>query len=178
MVLSVRVNIKKGNKMFLVLVYLVVIVIANLIITQLGPSATPYVAFVLVGLDISSRDVLHDRWKEKRLVKMIVLILSGSLISVIINYNALRIAIASGIAFLGAGLIDYLIYTLLHKYPFLLRSNGSNVFSAIVDSVLFIGIAFGLPLPLSIVFLQILAKIGGGFIWSLLLKTIQNPPEW
>jgi hypothetical protein len=45
-----------------VLAYLGAAVGANLAVAALGAHVAPLVAFVLIGLDLSSRDWLHERW--------------------------------------------------------------------------------------------------------------------
>lgn len=153
----------------LVSVYLVAVVLANLIIGHFGPSATIPVAFVLIGLDLVARDRLHDAWRHKNLwAKMFALILTGGLISFLINADARQIAFASSIAFIAAGLVDALVYRILHRRPQLVRINGSNIPAAAVDSVVFPTLAFGALLPW-IVLGQFAAKVLGGFVWSLVL---------
>jgi drug/metabolite transporter (DMT)-like permease len=54
-----------------------------------------------------------------------------------------------------------------------IKSNGSNVSGALVDSLVFPTIAFG-GLMIEIVAMQFLAKVIGGFIWTVLIKKFQN----
>ena len=67
---------------------------------------------------------------------------------------------------LGAG--DAITYHLLGDKARLLRVNGSNVIAALIDSLVFPTLAFGGLLPW-IVLGQFAAKVGGGFVWSLVL---------
>jgi uncharacterized PurR-regulated membrane protein YhhQ (DUF165 family) len=90
------------------------------------------------------------------------LIFSGSLITYFLNRSALQIATASVVAFSFAAITDTIIYSFLFKQKFLVKTNGSNLGSALVDSVLFPTIAFGVFMPL-IVLGQFLAKVLGGF---------------
>lgn len=157
-----------------VVIYLAAIVLANFSVLWFGPVSTPINAFLLIGLDLTMRDSLHDYWRGKSLwLKMFILILSGSAITFIINQNAMQIAIASSIAFCAAGLADALLYTILFRKRFLVRSNGSNVAGALTDSILFPTLAFGQLLPW-IILGQFVAKVFGGFIWSLILNTRQK----
>jgi uncharacterized PurR-regulated membrane protein YhhQ (DUF165 family) len=150
--------------------YLVAVVAANLAIAHFGPAATPFVAFVAIGLDLSSRDALHEAWHNNGLWwKMFALIGSGSLLSWLLNANAGSIALASFIAFAASGLSDSLMYQLLHKYPSLVKMNGSNLLSAAVDSLVFPNVAFGSFMPM-VVLGQFAAKVLGGFVWSLVLR--------
>lgn len=135
---------------------------------------TVVIAAVLIGLDITARDKLHDVWGGDKW-RLGLLIGAGALASALINLAALPIAVASCVAFALAGAVDTVAYAALHQKPWLTRVNGSNVASAIVDSAAFLSLAATLGvLPWSIVpvaFLgQCLAKILGGFIWSVVLR--------
>jgi len=155
--------------MFIVLVFLISIVLANLCALWFGPWATPINAFLLIGLNIGLRDKLHEAWRGKRLLsKMGGLIFAGGVITFLLNKDALMISIGSCAAFVTSMSVDAVIYELLIKRKRLLKINISNIGASITDSVLFPTIAFGQVLPLVIV-AQIVAKIGGGFLWSLLL---------
>lgn len=126
-------------------------------------------AFLFIGLDLTSRDKLHELWYNKVLFpKMMALIISGSIISFLLNRASYRISIASTIAFMCAGLVDYAIYSILHDKARMLKINGSNMGSSLVDSLVFPTIAFGQLMPF-IILGQFVAKVGGGFVWSLIL---------
>ena len=58
---------------------------------------------------------------------------------------------------------------LLGDYPRWMRINGSNVPSAMVDSLVFPTLAFGAFLW-PIVLGQFVAKVLGGFVWSLIFE--------
>lgn len=150
-----------------VLMYLGAIIIANLTVTQFGPSIAVINAFLFIGLDLTARDRLHEEWRGKRLwLKMAALIGAGSLLSWLLNRDAGQIALASFVAFAGAGFADTLVYQLLGKKARLVRVNGSNVVSAAVDSILFPALAFGFPLLWPIMLGQFVAKTTGGALWS------------
>lgn len=148
-------------------IYVAAMLTANLIVWWLGPWISPINSFVLIGLDLTMRDILHERISR---IEMVGIIAIGGAITWLANPAASQIAIASAVAFTVAALADWATYAWLHSRPWLLRSNGSNVVGAAVDSILFPTIAFGVLLP-AIIALQFLAKIGGGFIWSLILPT-------
>ena len=156
--------------MIAVATYLIAIVLANLTLLWFGPQASIINAFILIGLDLSLRDKLHDQWHGKNLwLKMLALICGGSAITVALNWDALPIAIASATAFLAAGIGDALLYARLRKYRFLIRSNGSNVAGSALDSVIFPTMAFGVFMP-EIILGQFVAKVAGGAIWSFILQ--------
>ena len=152
-------------------VYLISIVVANLLVSYFGPKAAIFIAFLFIGLDLSIRDQLHDSWNKQNLVlKMALLIGSGSLITVILNYQAMQIAIASSAAFGVAAIGDAIVYHTLKQRDFFIRSNGSNLAGAALDSMIFPVIAFGWPPMWFIVIGQFAAKVIGGMFWSLLLE--------
>lgn len=155
---------------FYIIIYLSAIILANFSVLWFGPVSTPINAFLLIGLDLTLRDSLHDYWKGKYLwLKMFALIITGSAITFLINHDAMQIAVASSVAFGAAGLVDAFFYSMLFRKKFLIRSNGSNVAGALTDSILFPTLAFGTLLPW-IILGQFLAKVFGGFIWSLILN--------
>ena len=156
-----------------VIIYLVAIVLANLTLLLFGPTASIFNAFILIGLDLSLRDKLHDQWYGKNLwLKMLALICGGSAITVALNWEALPIAISSATAFLASGIGDTLLYAKLRNYKFLIRSNGSNVAGSALDSVIFPTMAFGVFMP-EIIIGQFVAKIGGGAVWSFILSKLK-----
>jgi queuosine precursor transporter len=152
-----------------VALYLTAVVAANVLVATFGPAITPFIAFALIGLDLTSRDRLHEAWYGRGLWwKMAVLIATGSALSYVLNRNAGPIALASFVAFAACGLVDVLVYQLLHRRAYTIKVNGSNVVSAAVDSALFIGLAFGF-LPW-IMLVQFAAKVAGGAVWAWILK--------
>jgi hypothetical protein len=156
-------------QIFLVAIYLIAIVAANLSVATFGPDVVIVNAFVLIGLDLTTRDRLHELWHHRGLIwKMGALIAAGSAISYLLNAGAGRIALASFLAFALAAVMDTVVFSWLKRKGWLVRSNLSNVASAAVDSILFPTIAFGSILPL-IVLGQFIAKVAGGFLWSLVL---------
>ena len=153
----------------LVLAYLAAIVAANLLAVELGPEVTIYTAFALIGLDLTLRDRLHDRWEHDRLaLRMGALIAAGSALSFLANRDAGRIALASMVAFALAAAVDALVYYWRRRDRWLERSNASNVAGALVDSLVFPTLAFSAWLP-EITFGQFTAKVAGGLVWTLVI---------
>jgi hypothetical protein len=164
--------------------YLGAIVAANLLVATYGPAVVVVNAFVFIGLDLTCRDKLHDAWRNDQLaLKMGIVIFAGGVISYALNRDAGQIAIASTAAFVGASLVDGVVYQLMTRardvripeYPYwrprwsrLECINGSNVVGAAVDSLVFPTLAFGVLLPV-IVLGQFVAKVAGGFVWSVIL---------
>jgi hypothetical protein len=157
-----------NNQILWVALYLISIIAANLLTAQFGPGVSIINAFLLIGLDLSSRDALHEMWRTGKWWKMGLLIGAGSIISWALNRNAGMVAMASFVAFAGAALVDTLAYHYLRRSRWMIKCNASNVLSAATDSLLFPTIAFGGFSPW-ITLGQFVAKVGGGFLWSLIL---------
>ena len=150
--------------------YLGAAVAANITVQYFGPAAMPIIAFVMIGLDLTSRDYLHEVWQGKRLGwKMLALIGGGSVPTYLVNHDAERIAWASFLAFACAGATDAVTYALLKGRARRLKVNGSNMVSALVDSMVFPAVAFGL-FNFKTVALQYVAKVAGGWVWSIILE--------
>lgn len=160
----------------LIATYLISIVLANLTVAWFGPTVVIANAFVLIALDLTARDSLHEAWHGAHLRRnMALLIAGGSLLSAALDYQALPIAAASFVAFALSEAADTLVYARLETQAWMVKTNGSNAVSALVDSVLFLSClaAFGL-LPWAVVPLlvagQWLAKVLGGALWSWVLS--------
>lgn len=156
--------------MFAVAIYFAAIVGANLLVATFGPWFSPINSFALIGLDLALRDYLHERWQGGRLfLRMFGLIAGAGLVSYLVNPASGQIAVASSVAFSVAGLINALAYHLSRRWPYLMRSNVSNAPAALADSMIFPAMAFGAFLP-GVVAAQFAAKVGGGFMWSLVMS--------
>jgi len=156
---------------FLVGLYLAAIVAANLSVAALGPAVSVINAFLFIALDLSSRDRLHEVWHGQGLVwKMGGLIVAGSVLSWALNRSAGAIALASCAAFAASASADALIYHALRRRAYLVKTNGSNLVGAAVDSLIFPILAFGWPPLWPIIAGQFVAKLVGGAAWSLLLR--------
>lgn len=157
-----------------VVIFLGAIVLANLAIALLGPGAAPIIAFLLIGLDLSLRDKLHDTWRGQHLpLRMGVLIATGSVLSYALNRSAGQVAVASFIAFAAAASADALVFGLLRRRGWLTAANGSNVVGAAVDSTLFPLLAFGAFLPW-VMLGQFVAKSLGGACWAAVLARVRQ----
>jgi hypothetical protein len=149
-------------------IYVAAMVTANLLVWWLGPWFSPINSFMLIGFDLTLRDLMHERLSRLQLAGIITI---GGVITWGLNPSAAQIAIASAVAFIASALADWAIYAVLYRRHWFVRSNGSNVIGAAVDSVLFPTLAFGVFLPM-VIALQFAAKVGGGFVWSLLMRPL------
>lgn len=161
-----------------VFLYLAAIVTANLLVTRFGPGVSILNAFLLIGLDLTARDRLHDLWRGRRLfLNMAALIMLGSVLSYHLNRDAGRVATASLVSFLLAGAVDALAYHLLGERSRLEQVNGSNTAGAVVDSLVFPLVAFGWPLLIWVSLGQFAAKLLGGFVWFVILERLRKPAD-
>jgi len=157
----------------LVVGVIVVIVGSNLITAHFGPIASPFVAFFGIGLEFVLRDALHEKWHGKNLkIKTLGLIFLGGIVTYILNHNAGMICVASVLAFSVALLVDAIVYEIVYRKPMLIKMNTSNVFSSLADSIIFPCVAFGHIMPLIIIG-QFIAKVFGGFLWSIVIRRIK-----
>ena len=153
----------------LVALYLAAIVLANVLVSRFGAPAAVVNAFLFIGLDLSTRDCLHAQWHGRGLwPRMLLLISTGGLLSLLLG-GAARIALASCLAFILAGIADTVTYHTLRRQPWLWRVHGSNLAGATVDSLCFPILAFGWPLLWGVVLGQLIAKIAGSTLWAAIL---------
>lgn len=136
-------------------------------ITRYGPIALPFTGAVLIPLDMTARNVLHELWRGGYLfVKMGVLIAAGATVSFATGGSSQAVSVASFVAFASAGAADSVTYQWLVSRPAMVKMNASNAVASVVDSVLFPLIAFGY-ISLPIMAAQATLKFTGGLVWSL-----------
>lgn len=145
----------------MIAVYLLSVILANVIATWTGPIGSVLVAALFIGLDMHARDVLHARWGLS--LRLFTLIAVGGALS--LPFGAWRVALASCAAFIASSVVDAIAYSVLRKN----RAHRSNLFSAPVDSVVFVGLAFGVKAIGVYALAQTVAKIGGGYVWGRIL---------
>lgn len=147
-------------------IYVIAICVANYLVYVFGPWFSVINSFALIGLDFVIRDVLHERIGFMKVAALAVL---SGVISYIINPAGGMIAIASSSSFVLASLGDGIVYQLLMRKPWAAKANASNIAASVIDSFSFPLIAFGSLMP-GIIASQFIAKVGGGFVWSLILR--------
>lgn len=89
------------------------------------------------GFAFTFRDLTQERYGKSTTVACIVV---GACLSAWISP---RFALASGVAFLLSELADFAVYTPLRARGWLTAVAASNVVGLVVDSAIFLGIAFG-----------------------------------
>ena len=143
---------------------------ANWAIKQFGPIPVGFgymapAGVFFAGLAFTLRDVLHEsggRWW------VLAAIAIGAMLSAVLEP---RLALASGVAFGLSELADWAVYEPLRRRGWLWAVALSNVVGIVVDSTLFLWLAFG-----SLDFLpgQILAKGYMTALAILLLRTLRT----
>lgn len=149
-----------------ILIYFSAIVAANFSAFFFGPVSTPFNAFILIGVDMAIRDILHQKIG---LIRVLAITFFAAVFSFLINPAGGMIALASVIAFAASGAVDAIVFQKLIHRQWGVKANASNTAGAAVDSVVFPLIAFG-GLSVWVVGGQFIAKVIGGFLWTKLLK--------
>lgn len=122
--------------------FVATIVVANHLTTRYGfvpvgfgleATAGTYAA----GLALTLRDAVQETLGR---VAVVLAIIAGAFLS---WWVAPAFAVASGVAFLASELCDFAVYTPLRDRTLVGGVVASNLVGAVVDSVLFLGLAFG-----------------------------------
>lgn len=93
---------------------------------------------LFAGLVFTLRDICHEKLGS---LWTCILIVLGSFLSIILSTPEL--ALASGISFLASEFLDMVIYTPLRKKRWISAVILSNTAGLILDTILFLSIAFG-----------------------------------
>ena len=157
------------KKLIIIAVYILSVVLANLSASHFGIWVTPINAFLLIGLEITVRDLLHERLNHLQIISVVLV---AGVASYMLNADTQNIALASFLAVVVSCFVDYFVFKYT-KGSWLKKSNTSNVFSSATDSLIFPTVAFG-SFNLGVVLLQFVLKLSGGFIWSLLINKLKT----
>lgn len=150
-------------------IYIIAINAANWLVFAFGPGITPLNAFLLIGLDLTLRDYMHE---HLGMMKIVAISIFAGVSSYWLNPAGGQIAVASSVSLIMASLADAGVYQRLIRRTWFKKVNVSNAAGAAVDSVIFPLLAFGALLPW-VVAAQFVAKLAGGFVWSLVLRRIR-----
>jgi|JI10StandDraft_1071094.scaffolds.fasta_scaffold619639_2 hypothetical protein len=133
----------QATKIVTSLAFLATIVLANWSLSKFGLVPLPIVGLMVpagvyfAGLSFGLRDACQEVGGRLWTIGLIVV---GAALSALIDPT---FALASGCAFLLSELVDFAIYTPLRERQFALGVALSNLAGSIVDSVLFLWLAFG-----------------------------------
>lgn len=123
--------------------YLACIPVANLLVTHLAPVPIGFgylapAGVLVAGIAFTVRDLLQ--LVAGRAVVLLAIVL-GTALSLLLAPPA--IALASGAAFIASELLDMAVFTPLARRNLLAAVGASNTLGLVVDSVLFLALAFG-----------------------------------
>lgn len=113
------------------------------------------------GLAFTFRDLIHETKGRRWVIGAIVV---GAVISMVVSP---ALALASGVAFLLSESLDFAVYLPLREKGLALALVGSNIVGLVVDSVVFLFLAFG---SLEFLFGQIVGKA-----WMTVLALVLIP---
>ena len=105
------------------------------------------------------------------MLRMLAMICAAGAVSYALNPSSGIIAVASVVAFIVSSMTDTAVFSAMKGNSWTTRANASNVVSAMVDSILFPTIAFGVLMP-AIVASQFSMKVLGGALWAYVLGKI------
>jgi uncharacterized PurR-regulated membrane protein YhhQ (DUF165 family) len=129
--------------LILVALYIATIVAANWAIQHIGLVPVGFglmapAGVYFAGLAFTLRDLTQDTLGKRAVIAAII---AGAALSWLLGDG--RIAVASGVAFLVSELADFTVYTPLRDRGWLRAVAASNIVGLIVDSALFLWLAFG-----------------------------------
>jgi uncharacterized PurR-regulated membrane protein YhhQ (DUF165 family) len=138
------------SKWYYAMGYMGSIIIANLAVSWFGLVTFFGLTFpagaVLVGLSFSLRDFVQREFGD---VKVWYFMIASTVITTLMGIGLSdlpiplwRVAIASSLAFIISETIDWSVYYFMKK-DIIWRICVSNLFSTPIDSIVFVGIAFG-----------------------------------
>lgn len=122
--------------------YILTILLANLAITFIGPVPVGFgliapAGVYFAGLAFTLRDLVQDRLGRSWTIAAILI---GAAFSALLSPS---LALASGAAFLLSELADFAVYTPLRDRSWIGAVVLSNTIGDLIDSVLFLWLAFG-----------------------------------
>jgi uncharacterized PurR-regulated membrane protein YhhQ (DUF165 family) len=130
--------------------YIISIIFGNLLVSIFGLVEFMGLVFpcgaLAIGLTFSLRDFVQREYGHKVWYFMIASTIITALLSFVLTdmpIPAWKVALASAVAFIVSEFVDWLVYTIT-KRGLIFRITVSNLFSTPIDSILFVGIAFGI----------------------------------
>jgi uncharacterized PurR-regulated membrane protein YhhQ (DUF165 family) len=123
--------------------YILSIYLANWLIVRFGLVPVGFGLYAPAGVFVAGAAfVLRDAVQEELGIPWVLLaIAAGAVLSTAVA--PLRLAFASGFAFLVSELADFAVYTPIRRRSWTLAAVLSNTVGAVVDSLLFLWLAFG-----------------------------------
>jgi uncharacterized PurR-regulated membrane protein YhhQ (DUF165 family) len=160
-------------------IYLFALIFANFIVVWYGKTGLIFTALFLIPFDFVIRCIFHEKWKGKELIiKLGTLTITASIITYMINSDALNIAAGSALGFMSAQVIAGLFYQWAIKKAFWIKVNGSDFFGILTDSVVFQIVAFSAIDPTITASQTALKLIGGVFWYWLIFVKLKLHKKW
>lgn len=118
------------------------VVLANALVEHVGPVGVGFGLMAPAGVYVAGAAFLLRDVVDRTLGRAAVLgaIAAGAALAALISP---ALAVASAVAFAASELVDLAVFAPLERRGFVLAAVASNVAGAVVDSVLFLSIAFG-----------------------------------
>lgn len=173
----------RSAEIMCVILFVGIMALSNLAIAHFGPWFLPVTAFVGVGISLVSRDYLHDVWHDYRggfWPRMLGMVAAAALLSYAVDQSAGLIALASVCALTSAALSETIVFQAVFRSRWMVRSNVSSVVGALVDSLVFPLVAFGIGGVEGfwlLVLTQAATKTVGAFVWTTLFRFTINPDK-
>jgi len=155
----------------LAVVFVACIFLANYFVTHVGRSTASGahvipVGFglettsgvVFIGLSLALRDALQE---ATRAVSVVALILVGGVASALVNWH---VGFASAVSYVASEFLDFAVYTPLRERSVISASIVSNTLGALVDSLIFLALAFGWSVALELAPGNVIGKVEWGIV--------------
>jgi len=159
-----------------IIAYLATIPLANWFISNVGTQSFPEgphtipVGFgyqapsgvLLIGIALFTRDYVQEKFGKRN---VLIAIAAGIVISFFVNPD---VAAASAVAFAAGEIVDFFVYTRIKRKSIAFAVVFSGVVGGIIDSFLFLRIAFGSTdfWQGQVIGKTWMALLGGLIIWS------------
>jgi predicted lysophospholipase L1 biosynthesis ABC-type transport system permease subunit len=92
--------------------FLTLCALANILVAHFGPTASPYIAFAVVGPLLVLRDALHEEWSGRWFVaRMAVLVAAGAGLAYVTTSGAGAVALGSLAGFAAGLTVDTLAWS-------------------------------------------------------------------
>lgn len=149
--------------------FLVAFVAANLIVKHFGIYGLWFSSFLLIPFDFIARCIIHERYRGTYLVLVLfALTMCAAAITIIINSNAVNIALASVCGFAAAQLMAGTFYQSAIKQTYFIKVNLSDLIAIVFDSIVFQVVAFSV-FKIDVTAGQIVIKFIGGLFWYFII---------
>jgi uncharacterized PurR-regulated membrane protein YhhQ (DUF165 family) len=153
----------------LIPLYLIAFISANLIVKHFGAYGLWFSSALLIPFDFVCRCIIHEKYKGARLIAILfALTVAAAGWTILINFDALNIALASCLGFAAAQVGAGIFYQSNKNKSWFFKVNISDLLAIIFDSIVFQYVAFWSIDP-AVTAGQICIKFAGGLFWYYIL---------